>query len=254
MHQDKSPSVGQGQVVSMEWAAISGSATNDLGTAGVPADFSGEYRTRTDEELLQLWVERSDLLPEAERALQSEIDRRGLTEQAVNAKDIRCEDEDDYDNPKVREDSDQQLAPPVAAWGPSITWYWLREMWLRQRTKDGLDIQAKVESALLTRANQGRGGGGRRAELCYSYDCQGPQIGRTVRDFMIGDRVGRALAFAHKPGDTITIRVDSNVPYRSYFPSGFGWIEPLFWGVFFSILALFLLTGAVVGVFDLINR
>lgn len=228
--------------------------SNGLGTAGVPADFSGEYRTRTDGELLQLWVECSDLLPGAARALQSEIDRRALTKQAVNAKEIRCEEEGDYDNPKVGEESDQQLAPPVAAWGPSITWYWLREMWLRQRTKDGLDIQAKVESTLLTRANQGRGGGGRRAELCYSYDYQGPRIGRTVRDFMIGDKVGKALAFAHKPGDTITIRVDSNVPDRSYFPSGFGWIEPLVWGASFSILALFLLTGAVVEAFVLINR
>jgi hypothetical protein len=71
---------------------------------------------------------------------------------------------------------------------------------------------------------------------------------------MIGDRFGKALAFAHRPGDAITIRVDSNVPDCSYFPSGFGWIEPLFWGVLFSILALFLLTGAVVKGFVLIDR
>lgn len=227
---------------------------NDLGTAALPAGFSAEYQSHTDGELLQLWVERSDLLPEAASALQSEIDRRGLTKQAVNAKDARIEDEDDYDGPNVGEESDQRLAPAVAAWGPSITWYWLREMRLRQRTKHGIEIQAKVESTLLTRANRGRGGGGRRAELCYSYDYQGPRFGRTVRDFMIGGRVGKALAFAHKPGDTITIRVDSNAPNCSYFPSGFGWIEPLIWGVFFSIIALFLLTGAVVEVFVLINR
>ena len=227
---------------------------NDLGTVGLPADFSSEYQSHTDTELLQLWVERSDLLPEAAGALQSEIDRRGLTKQAINAKDIGIEDEDDCDGPNVGKESDQRLAPAVAAWGPSITWYWLREMRLRQRTKHGIEIQAKVESTLLTRANQGRGGGGRRAELSYSYDCQGPRIGRTVRDFMIGDRVGKPLAFAHKPGDTITIRVDPDAPDFSYFPSGFGWTEPLLWGVFFSIIALFLLTGAVVEVFVLINR
>ncbi len=205
------------------------STESAFGTAGATADFSGEYRTRTDGELLRaLGGTLLIFCPRAARALQSEIDRRGLTKQAVNAKDIRCEDEDDDDNPRVGKESDQRLAPAVAAWGPSITWYWLREMWLRQHTKDGIDIQAKVESTLLTRASQGRGGGGRRAELCYSYDCQGPRIGRTVRDFMIGDRVGKALAFAHRPGDTITIRVDSNVPDCSYFPSGFGWIEPLF--------------------------
>jgi signal peptidase I len=60
----------------------------------MPVDYSAEYRSRTDGDLLQLWVERSDLLPEAEAALQSEIAQRGLAGEAATAKDIRCEDDD----------------------------------------------------------------------------------------------------------------------------------------------------------------
>ncbi len=30
---------------------------NEFGTARTPADFSAEYQSRTDEDLLQLWVE-----------------------------------------------------------------------------------------------------------------------------------------------------------------------------------------------------
>jgi len=220
---------------------------NELGTARMPADFGSEYRSRTDEELLQLWVERSELLPEAEAALRSEITGRGLTKQAATAKDMTCEGDDD--DPEEGKESDHRLAPAVSAWGPTIAWYWLRELRLRRRTKNGVPVQAKVESTLLTRPVQGRGGGGRRAELCYSYDCQGPRTGRTVRDFVIGDRVGKALAFGHKPGETITVLVDPNDPYYSYFPSGFGWIQPLLYGVFFSLVALCLLAGVVVELF-----
>jgi hypothetical protein len=137
------------------------------------------------------------------------------------------------------------LAPAVAAWGPTITWYWLQELRLRHRTKDGIPLQAKVESTLLTRPLQGRGGGGRRAELRYSYEYQGSRTGRIIRDFLVGDKAGKALAFAHKPGDAIIVLVDPNDPDCSYFPSGFGWIQPLLYGLFFSLLALFLLAGVL---------
>jgi hypothetical protein len=96
---------------------------------------------------------------------------------------------------------------------------------------------------------QGRGGGGRRAELRYSYACQGPRTGRTIRDFTFGDKTGKALAFEHKPGDAITVLVDPNDPDCSYLPSGFGWIQPLIYGMFFSLVALCLLAGVVAEVF-----
>jgi hypothetical protein len=219
----------------------------------MPADFRSEYRSRTDEELLQLWVERSELLPEAEATLLNEITRRGLTKQAAAARDIRREVDDD--GPEEGKKSDHRLARAVSAWGPTIAWYWLRELRLRHRTKSGVPVHARVESTLLTRPVQGRGGGGRRAELRYSYDSQGPRTGRTVRDFVVGDRAGKALAFGHEPGDTITVLVDQNDPDCSYFPSGFGWIQPFLYGVFFSLIALCLVTGVVVELFIFImNR
>ena len=204
----------------------------------MPADFINEYQSRTDEDLLQLWVERSELLPEAVVALQNEIARRDLTGQAAIAKNIRVED-DSIESKKGKK-SDHRLAPPVAAWGPSIAWYWLRELRLRHRSKGGIPLPARVESTVLTRPTKGRGGGGRRAELRYSYEYQGTRTGRTVRDFVVGDKIGKVLAFGHKPGDTITVLVDPNDPDCSYFPSGFGWIQPLLYGVFFSLVALFL--------------
>jgi hypothetical protein len=212
----------------------------------IPTDFNAEYQSRTDEELLQFWVERSELLPEAEVALQNEIARRGLTREAATAKDRRVEDDSDLERGKK---SDHRLAPAVSAWGPSIAWYWLRELRLQHRTRRGIPLQATVESTLLTRPVQGRGGGGRRAELRYSYDCQGPRTGRTVRDFTFGDKIGKGLAFGHKPGDPITVLVDPNDPNCSYFPSGFGWIQPLLYGVFFCLLGLGLLALVVANVF-----
>jgi hypothetical protein len=226
---------------------------NRFGGARILADFSAKYQSRTDEELLQLWVERSELLPEAAAALQNEIARRGLTGRAATAKDRRVED-DSFDSENGNK-SDHLLAPPVAAWGPSIAWYWLRELRLRHRTKCGISIQARVESTLLTRPVQGRGGAGRRVELRYFYDCQGSRTGRTVRDFTFGDKTGKALAFRYKPGDAITVLIDPNDPDCSYFPSGFGWIQPLIYGLFFSLVALLLLAGVIAEVFIFImNR
>jgi len=212
----------------------------------IPTDFNAEYQSHTDEELLQLWVERSELLPEAEVALQNEIARRGLTREAATAKGRRVEDESDHARGKK---SDHRLAPAVSAWGPSIAWYWLRELRLQHRTRGGIPVRATVESTLLTRPVQGRGGGGRRAELRYSYDCQGPHTGRTVRDFTFGDKIGKALAFGHKPGDPLTVLVDPNDSDCSYFPSGFGWIQPLLYAVFFSLLGLCLLALVLAEVF-----
>jgi hypothetical protein len=45
------------------------------------------------------------------------------------------------------------------------------------------------------------------------------------------------------------VLVDPNDPDCSYFPSGFGWIQPLVYGIFFSLVALCLLAGVVVEAF-----
>ncbi|HEX8816623.1 MAG TPA: DUF3592 domain-containing protein [Terriglobales bacterium] len=215
---------------------------NELGPLQ-PNDFRAGYQSQTDEELLQLWVERSDLLPDAEIALQNEIARRGLTRDAATAKDRRVE-EDDLDSESGKK-LKHRLAPPVSAWGPSIAWFWLREVRLQHRTRNGIPLQATVESTKLTRATTGRGGGGRRAEIRFSYDYQGPRTGRTIRDFVWGDKVGKALAFDHKAGDTIAVLVDPNDPDCSYYPSGFGWIQPLLYGAFFAVVGLLLFASFV---------
>ena len=43
----------------------------------------------------------------------------------------------------------------------------------------------------------------------------------------------------------MTVLVDPNDPDCSYFPSGFGWIQPLVYGIVFSLIALCLLALAV---------
>lgn len=174
-------------------------------------DFSSEYRCRSDEELLQLWVERSQLTPEARGALGDEIRKRVLTREAESATDAWAE-------PPQRE-----LASPVKTYlGLSVPWFLGREMWLRFRTQRGVRAEAKVESTLQSRR---RIRSAARAELTYSYTHEGRRYsGRTVRDFTFNRRAADALAFEHKPGDIVQVRIDPANASRSYFPSGFGWI------------------------------
>jgi len=174
-------------------------------------DFSDEYHHRSDEELLQLWVERSQLASEARRALQSEIHKRSLTREAESATDV-------WAIPPERE-----LAPPVNSYlGLSVPWFWLRELWLRFRSRHGISVEAEVESGRQTRQPVRSSA---RAELRYSYTHEGQRYsGRAVRDFVFSKRAADALAFDHKPGDVITVRIDPAHPSLSFFPSGFGWL------------------------------
>lgn len=177
-------------------------------------EFNSEYQNRSDEELLQLWVERAQLVPEARRALQDEIHKRTLTKQAEAATDAWAEP------------PERPLAPPVRTYlGFSVPWFCLRELWLRLRTKRGIPVEAKVESAFQTRKPFRSSRSSARAELRYSYSYEGQQyLGRTVRDFTSGKRAADALAYSYKPGDAIKVRIDLAHPGRSYFPSGFSWI------------------------------
>lgn len=174
-------------------------------------DLSSEYRCRSDEELLQLWVERSQLTLEARAALEDEIRKRALKREAESATDVWAE-------PPERE-----LVPPVKTYvGLSVPWFLLREMWLHYRTRRGLTAEAKVESTLQSRR---RSRSAARAELKYSYTHEGRRFsGRTVRDFMLNRRAADALAFEHKPGDVVQVRIDAANPSHSYFPSRFGWL------------------------------
>lgn len=84
-------------------------------------DFAAEYQHQSDDQLLQLWVERSQLFPEARAALGEEIRKRKLAKEAEHATDRRAE-------PPGRE-----LAPPIKF--SLETSFWIRELWLRNRTR-----------------------------------------------------------------------------------------------------------------------
>lgn len=174
-------------------------------------DFADEYRHKSDEQLLQLWVERSQLSSEAKHALQNEIQKRSLTRYAESATDA-------WATPPERE-----LAPPVNSYmGFSVPWFWLRELWLRFKTRQGVSVKAEVES---TRQTRQRVRSSARAELRYTYTHEGQQYsGRAVRDFVFSKRAADALALDYKPGDPITVRIAPTHPGISYFPSGFGWL------------------------------
>jgi len=175
------------------------------------SDLTNEYRHRSDDELLQLWVERSQLSPEARSLLHNEIQKRSLTNEAASATDV-------WATPPER-----KLAPPVNSYlGLSVPWFWLREVWLRFQSRHGISVEAEVESAHQTQQPIRSSA---RAELRYSYIYEGNRYsGRTVRDFVFSRRAADALAFDHKRGDVITVRVDPTRPTVSFFPSGFGWL------------------------------
>jgi len=192
-------------------------------------DFTDEYRHRSDEELLQLWVERSQLTSEASRTLQNEIRKRSLTSEAERATDV-------WARPPER-----KLAPPVNSYlGFSVPWFWLREMWLRFQSRHGISVEAEVESARQTRQ---RVRSSARAELRYAYTHEGRRYsGRAVRDFVFSKQAADALAFDHKPGDVITVRIDPAHPSLSFYPSGFGrlgWVDALCSGAVGLLVLLF---------------
>lgn len=181
-------------------------------------EFALEYQALTDDELLQLWVERSQLTAEAKEALQTEIRKRNLAAEAEHAIDRRA-------LPPKR-----TLAPPPANtfFGASVLWFWIRELWFRCQTKDGITVEAHVDSTRMTRhANRSAA----RAELRYWYQFEGVRYnGRAVRDFLFNSRAADALAFSYRREQKIAVRIDREHPNRSYFPTGFGWIETLLVG------------------------
>ena len=176
-------------------------------------DFAAEYQRLSDDELLQIWVERSQLIGEADAALTTEVRKRklggGEAEHAVDA----------YAQPL-----DQKYAPPVNTYlNLTVPLFAIRELWLRAKTRNGNLIPAQVESTLRTRKVYRSAA---RAELQYSYDFEGNRYtGRAVRDFTFNRKAAYALTFGHSKGQHIMVRVDPDNPSLSYFPSGFGWIS-----------------------------
>jgi hypothetical protein len=198
----------------------------------VTTNFASQYRALSDDELLQIWNERVELSEEARQALRAEIDLRQLSREA--------------DTP-LRPQPTRQLAPPVYTYGDvTVLFWWLRELWLRVQTRDGPLVPATIESTSQTRR---RFRSATRAELRYVYEFQGTRYsGRSTRDSSYNQRAADALAFGRKPGETISVQVNPQDPSRSYYPSGFGWIEPLLYGTLSLLVASFWIGLAIAAV------
>jgi hypothetical protein len=195
-------------------------------------DFAAQYDGLDDDELLQLWTQRAEMVPDAKSALWNEIEKRHISEQAH-----------EYAPPQ---EIVRKMAPPVETFiNITVLYWWLREIWLRVRCKHGTSQFARVESTRRTKMGYRSAA---RVELCYSYEFEGQQYAsRTVRDFIFNNGAADSLAFGHKHGETIAIQLDPRDPSRSYYPSGFGWIEPLIVGSFsVGILGILLLMFATI--------
>jgi uncharacterized protein DUF3592 len=133
----------------------------------------------------------------------------------------------------------------------SVPYYWLREFIQSRRA-------ACWSSAIATVESTSRSAGGYketiRAELWYSYEFEGQHFsGRIVRDCGFnGGAVNRLVA--HAVGERITIRVNPEKPTQSYFPSGFGWIEPLIIGFVSVVGTCLVLLIFLVPIIDYFRR
>jgi hypothetical protein len=109
-------------------------------------------------------------------------------------------------------------------WSVSLTW--LRERRLAKQAANWTLVEGTVESC-------GRRGGDETtgAVLRYSYEFGGEVFaGVTMRDTLLNPAAASRLA-AHAPGERIPVRVNPDNPGESYFPSGFGSLEPVVMGI-----------------------
>jgi hypothetical protein len=78
-----------------------------------------------------------------------------------------------------------------------------------------------------------------RAELQYSYQFEGRQLtGRVARDYFLNHKAADKLAQFHS-GDKLMVRVRPDRPEVSYYPSGFGFVEPVVLAPMLLFLAAF---------------
>lgn len=172
------------------------------------ADFATHYQHLNNDEL-----------PDARSALNEDIRRRGLSRESVEQ------------SVAITEEPTESLAPPVETYmNLSVLMFWLRELWLRSRTKQGTPVNATIVS---TRRTEPGHKSGSRAEIRYSYYFRGEHYsGRAVRDFILNSAAAKSLVSNRKNGQTISVLVDPEHPEHSYYRTGFGWIEPLIIGLF----------------------
>jgi len=163
--------------------------------------------------------------------LRDELERRGLSKQVAEIAELA----------PVRELYGKLPPAPFTYLNLSVPALWMRELWLRYKTRNGSTTDAKIET--VQRTTFGFWGGAARAELQYSYEFQGRQYsGRVVRDFKFDSASADSLVYDHQVGEKLPIVISSQVPKISYYPSGLGMLDPIFLG-FQSLFAWALVIG-----------
>ncbi len=182
-------------------------------------DPANKFSRRSNDNLLQLWKGRDQLMDQDIDPLRDELERRGLTKEV----------EEIANQPSVRDIYCELPSGPRTYLNLSVPFWWLRELWLRHRTDKGLSIEGIVQMAQRTRSSFGQAA---RAQLLYSYEFQGRQYsGRVVRDFKLGSADADSLVYDHHPGEKLPILINRDDPNISYYPSGLGFIEPVLVGI-----------------------
>jgi hypothetical protein len=127
----------------------------------------------------------------------------------------------------------------------SVSYYWIRELLLARKSRNWTPVEGIVEFTHRTKGGYKKTV---RAEVRYSYrfDSQG-YMGRVVRDTCWSFRPADRLVDDHVAGGKILVRVNPDKPNQSYFPSGFGWVEP-FVTLLLSFLGTLLLVSITIGV------
>lgn len=182
-------------------------------------DQAGRFSRRTNENLLQLWRGRDGLVDDDIEPLREELEKRGLSKE-LQEMDGHAPSRDIYgDLPRG----------PLTFLGLSVFVWWLREIWLRRRAKDGIQVDATIKSTQRTRGTRVRKLA--RAELIYSYEFQGRQYsGRVVRDFSYDEASANSLVCDHHAGEKLPVIICREDPAISYFRSGLGVFDPLLFG------------------------
>ncbi len=204
------------------------------------AGLENRFSRRSDANLLRLWQGRDALNDGDIEPLRTELEQRGLSAQMA-----------EMDDQVPGNDIYGDLPPsPQTYLNLSVPALWVREQWLRHKTKEGIIVEGTIESVQRTRSR--RRGGAARAELKYRYEFQGQQFsGRVVRDFSFDSAKADSLVYDHHVGEKLRILVDRQAPVISYHPSGLGLFDPvalglpsLFaWAVVVAIARLLLLSA-----------
>src|ERR1017187_5181821 len=159
------------------------------------SESTDRFSRRSNENLLQLWRARDLLRDEDIDPLRDELDRCELSAQMAEI----------AEQPPVTDLYGDLPPPPNTYLNLTVPVLWVRELWLRHKTRGGISIDAEVEMVQRTRS---RLGGAARAELDYSYEYEGQQhSGRVVRDFNFDSAEADSLVYDHHVGEKLAVLV-----------------------------------------------